>query len=239
MCNLIKKSIDFPLLFQICLYAMDFLWPSRWKLGSGLISGDPSIQICRTVNSSVRILTVERLKCLLIVSCHGYVHNYVVREMFKGRTTNSAKPWHHFPFLHDDAQLTVDESFMYCWPHPEYTKPLKQRIQTFELRFHVEDVALFTDLHCRMISRTWTTLFHLNTVFLLNHISSSRTLRAMLSGSLVTTAWRILRLWMEETPSSFGGQLRIYWISSHGQPTRGGPGWSSSLRVGRGANNLP
>jgi hypothetical protein len=30
---------------------------------------------------------------------------------------------------------------------------------------------------------------------------------AMLGGSLVTTAWRVLRLWMEETPSTFGGQL--------------------------------
>jgi hypothetical protein len=29
--------------------------------------------------------------------------------------------------------------------------------------------------------------------------------RSMLSGSLVTTAWRVLRLRMEETPSSFGG----------------------------------
>jgi hypothetical protein len=32
----------------------------------------------------------------------------------------------------------------------------------------------------------------------------------MLGGSLVTTAWRILRLQMEETPSSFGGKLQIY-----------------------------
>jgi hypothetical protein len=45
----------------------------------------------------------------------------------------------------------------------------------------------------------------------------------MLGGSLVTTARRVLRLRMEETPSSFGGQLRIYWISSRGQQTRGGP----------------
>jgi hypothetical protein len=33
---------------------------------------------------------------------------------------------------------------------------------------------------------------------------------AMLGGSLVTTAWRVLRLQMEETPSSYGGKLRIY-----------------------------
>jgi hypothetical protein len=25
---------------------------------------------------------------------------------------------------------------------------------------------------------------------------------------------------MEETPSSYGGKLRIYWISSRGQPTK-------------------
>jgi hypothetical protein len=32
----------------------------------------------------------------------------------------------------------------------------------------------------------------------------------------------------------YGGWLRIYWISSRGQPTRGGP---PALGVGRGANN--
>jgi hypothetical protein len=49
---------------------------------------------------------------------------------------------------------------------------------------------------------------------------------SMLGGSFVTTAWCVLRLRMEETPSSFGGWLRIYWISSRGQPTRGGlPAW--------------
>jgi hypothetical protein len=45
----------------------------------------------------------------------------------------------------------------------------------------------------------------------------------MSGGSLVTTAWCVLRLRMEETPSSYGGQLRIYLISSRGHPTRGGP----------------
>jgi hypothetical protein len=34
--------------------------------------------------------------------------------------------------------------------------------------------------------------------------------QSMLGGSLVTTAWRVLRLRMEETPFSFGGKLRIY-----------------------------
>jgi hypothetical protein len=49
---------------------------------------------------------------------------------------------------------------------------------------------------------------------------------SMLSGSGVTTAWRVLRLQMEEKASRYGGQLRIYWISSRGQPTRGGsPAW--------------
>jgi hypothetical protein len=38
----------------------------------------------------------------------------------------------------------------------------------------------------------------------------------MLGGSLVTTAWRVLRLRMEETLSKYGGNCR-------GQPTMGGP----------------
>jgi hypothetical protein len=33
---------------------------------------------------------------------------------------------------------------------------------------------------------------------------------SMLCGSLVTTAWRVLRLRMEEAPSTYGGWLRIY-----------------------------
>jgi hypothetical protein len=48
-----------------------------------------------------------------------------------------------------------------------------------------------------------------------------------LDGSLVTTAWRVLRLRMEETASSYGGKLRIYSISSGGQPTRDGANNSS------------
>jgi hypothetical protein len=36
------------------------------------------------------------------------------------------------------------------------------------------------------------------------------TLIAMLSGSLVTTAWRVLGLRMEEKASRYEGQLRIY-----------------------------
>jgi hypothetical protein len=32
----------------------------------------------------------------------------------------------------------------------------------------------------------------------------------MLSGSLVNTAWRVLRLRLEEKVSRYGGQLRIY-----------------------------
>jgi hypothetical protein len=45
---------------------------------------------------------------------------------------------------------------------------------------------------------------------------------SMLGGPLITTAWRVLRLRMEETPSRYGGKLRIYWLRSRGQPTRGG-----------------
>jgi hypothetical protein len=40
--------------------------------------------------------------------------------------------------------------------------------------------------------------------------------------SLITTTWRVLRLQIEETASRYGGKLRIYWIISRWQPTRGG-----------------
>jgi len=33
----------------------------------------------------------------------------------------------------------------------------------------------------------------------------------------------ILGLWMEETASRYGGNLRIHWICSCKQPTKGGP----------------
>jgi hypothetical protein len=46
---------------------------------------------------------------------------------------------------------------------------------------------------------------------------------SMLGGSLATTAWRVLKLRMEETASRYEGQLRIYRISSRGQPTMGDP----------------
>jgi len=45
----------------------------------------------------------------------------------------------------------------------------------------------------------------------------------MLSESFVTTAWCDFRLRMEENTSRHGGLLRIYWISSCGEPTMGGP----------------
>jgi hypothetical protein len=45
--------------------------------------------------------------------------------------------------------------------------------------------------------------------------------------------WRILRLWMEETPSTYGGQLRIL----NKQSRTADKEWSSSLGVGRQANN--
>jgi hypothetical protein len=47
--------------------------------------------------------------------------------------------------------------------------------------------------------------------------------RSMLGGSLVTTAWRVLRLRMEEKASRYGGQVRINLISRSGQPTTDGP----------------
>jgi hypothetical protein len=61
------------------------------------------------------------------------------------------------------------------------------------------------------------------------------TICPMLSGSTVTTAWRVLGLRIE-TASRYGGLLRIYWISSSGQPTVGGPpAWG----LGRGLTTLP
>jgi hypothetical protein len=53
----------------------------------------------------------------------------------------------------------------------------------------------------------------------------------MLGGSLFTTAWRVLRLQMEETASRYAGYLPLYCLGSRGQPTGGG---SVSWRVGRG-----
>jgi hypothetical protein len=46
---------------------------------------------------------------------------------------------------------------------------------------------------------------------------------AMLGWSLITTACRVLRLQEQETASSYGGQLQMYWISSRWQMTSGGP----------------
>jgi hypothetical protein len=45
----------------------------------------------------------------------------------------------------------------------------------------------------------------------------------MLGGCFLTTAWSVVRLRMEKTVSRCGGYLRLYWISSDGQPKRGGP----------------
>jgi hypothetical protein len=52
----------------------------------------------------------------------------------------------------------------------------------------------------------------------------------------LTTAWRILELRKEETDSRYGGQLRIYWISSRGQLTRTGP---QAWMLGEGLTTLP
>jgi hypothetical protein len=55
----------------------------------------------------------------------------------------------------------------------------------------------------------------------------------MLGVYLVTMAWRVLRLQMEEMTSRYGGWLRI--LNKQSQTTK--KGWSSSLGVRRGANN--
>jgi hypothetical protein len=67
----------------------------------------------------------------------------------------------------------------------------------------------------------------------LHNFHSSRNLismikqKTMLGGSLVATAWRVLRLRLEETTSRYGAKLRIRLISRRGQPKRGDPpAWS-------------
>jgi hypothetical protein len=40
---------------------------------------------------------------------------------------------------------------------------------------------------------------------------------------IVTKAWNILTLWIEERASTYGRQLQIYRISNSRQPIRGGP----------------
>jgi hypothetical protein len=56
---------------------------------------------------------------------------------------------------------------------------------------------------------------------------------SMLGGSLVTTAWRVLRLRMEETPSVW----RVTASMLNKQSRTADKGWFSSLGVGLGANN--
>jgi hypothetical protein len=55
----------------------------------------------------------------------------------------------------------------------------------------------------------------------------------MLSGSLVTTAWRVLGQQMEETASRYAGQLQII-----KQQRTAEKGWSSSFGAGRVFNNV-
>jgi hypothetical protein len=54
-----------------------------------------------------------------------------------------------------------------------------------------------------------------------------------LGGSLVTTAWRMLRLWMKVWRSAMEGSCKYIEKAAAGQMTRG----ASSLGVGHGANN--
>jgi hypothetical protein len=49
----------------------------------------------------------------------------------------------------------------------------------------------------------------------------------------VTTAWRVLRLRMEKRPPIW----RVAVNKLNKQPRKADEGWSSSLEVGRGANN--
>jgi hypothetical protein len=65
------------------------------------------------------------------------------------------------------------------------------------------------------------------------NFSSASPIGPMFSGSLVTMAWHILGLRVDKMTSRYTVYLWIYWISSHGQLTGGGPpGWGFC----RGAN---
>jgi hypothetical protein len=47
-------------------------------------------------------------------------------------------------------------------------------------------------------------------VFGILHLEELCSKMSMIGGSLVSTAWHVQRLRMEEKPSTFGGLLRIY-----------------------------
>jgi hypothetical protein len=70
----------------------------------------------------------------------------------KGKTAHFANLDITYSFLHDDPHLTIDENCMYYWPYSDHIRPLNEKIQTSELRLHI-DVAWITDLYCRIISR--------------------------------------------------------------------------------------
>jgi hypothetical protein len=59
--------------------------------------------------------------------------------------------------------------------------------------------------------------------------------RPLLSGSLVTRAWRALVLRMEETASRYGGSVRTYFAK---QSRTFDNGWPSILAARRGVNNF-
>jgi hypothetical protein len=54
---------------------------------------------------------------------------------------------------------------------------------------------------------------------------------SVLSGSFIVTVWSVISFRIEETASIYRRQLRIYCISSRGQPTRGDP---SACGLGEG-----
>jgi hypothetical protein len=63
-------------------------------------------------------------------------------------------------------------------------------------------------------------MYSSSSTFMLHALPTSSS-SFMLGGFLVTTTLRVLRFRMEEMPFRYGGKLRIYWISSRGEPTRG------------------
>jgi hypothetical protein len=69
---------------------------------------------------------------------------------------------------------------------------------------------------CRTFASMGQDLSHCFSIWMLSSCTK-------LGGSLVTTSWRVLRLQIQETASSYGAYPQIHWISGRRQPTKGGP----------------
>jgi hypothetical protein len=68
---------------------------------------------------------------------------------------------------------------------------------------HVKAVKRGLALHALQFTYIFNIVLHIK--FLLTSYIPVLPIRLMLGGSLVTTAWRVFRLWMEEMASRYGG----------------------------------